>query len=219
MLTFLSTFAVYGISSIRTTTQINGAYYSGDEKSGKVCLMINVYWGTEYLEEMLETLKTENVKATFFVGGTWAVKESEMLEKIYQEGHEIANHGYSHKDADKLSQSQCIKEISDTHNIVKKILGVDMNLYAPPSGAYNKKTVEIAQELGYKTIMWTAGKDTIDWRDKNSDLIYSRATKNIRSGDFILMHPTQATKNALERIIKKVRECGLDFCKVSENLI
>ena len=219
MLVFLSCFAFYGISSINSSTQINGAYYGGNEKSGKVCLMINVYWGTEYLPEMLEILKNENVKATFFVGGTWAVKESEMLEKIYQDGHEIANHGYSHKDADKLSASQCIKEIADTHNIVKQLLGVEMNLYAPPSGDYNKKTIEIANELGYKTIMWSAGKDTIDWRDKNSDLIYSRATKNIKSGDFILMHPTEATKNALEKIIRTIKERGLDFCKISENLI
>ena len=218
MLATLSILAVYGVSSVSSSTQTNGAYYRGNDQNGKVSLMINVYWGTEYLPEMLEVLKTENVKATFFVGGTWAVKESEMLQKIFDDGHEIANHGYSHKDADKLSSSQCLKEISDTHNIVKQILGVDMTLYAPPSGAYNKKTVEIANELGYKTIMWSTGKDTIDWRDKNEELIFTRATKNIKSGDFILMHPTIATKNALKDIIKAIRKSGLDFCTVSENL-
>ncbi len=93
-----------------------------------------------------------------------------------------------------------------------------MNLFAPPSGSYNKKTVEMANELGYKTIMWTEGRDTIDWRDKDSEVIYSRAIKNCKGGDFVLMHPTEATKNALDRIIKTLKQQGFELCTVSENL-
>ena len=94
-----------------------------------------------------------------------------------------------------------------------------MELFAPPSGAYGKKTVEIAKELGYKTIMWTDGRDTIDWRDKDSNLIYNRAIKNCKGGDFVLMHPTQATKDALDGIIKTLKGQGFELCTVSENLL
>lgn len=216
MLAIVSCLAVYGVNVVTSSKMINGVYYSGDETSKKVSLMINVYWGTEYLDDMLEILKENDVKTTFFVGGTWAVKESEMLKKIYDDGHEIANHGYYHKDHQKLSAEKNFEEISNTHNIVKELLGVEMNLFAPPSGAFSKKTVEIANELGYKTIMWT--RDTIDWRDKNSEIIFQRAIKNCKGGDLILMHPTSATRDALDRIIKDLKSKDFELCTVSENI-
>lgn len=218
MLVALSCVAGYGINFVTSSTLINGVYYSGDQSSNKVTLMINVYWGTEYLDEMLQILEDNDVKTTFFVGGTWAVRESEALQKIYDAGHEIGNHGYYHKDQGKLSAEKNYEEIVNTHKLVKSLLGIDMNLFAPPSGSYNKKTVEMATELGYKTIMWTDGRDTIDWRDKDADLIYNRAIKNCKGGDLILMHPTEATKNALDRIIKTLKENGFELCTVSENL-
>lgn len=218
MLAIISCMAVYGIDYVTSSSIINGVYYSGDEKSNKITLMINVYWGTEYLDEMLQILEDNDVKTTFFVGGTWAVAESDMLQKIYDAGHEIGNHGYYHKDQGKLSAEKNYEEIINTHNLVKSLIGVEMDLFAPPSGSYNKKTVEIATELGYKTIMWTDGRDTIDWRDKDSEVIYNRAIKNCKGGDFVLMHPTEATKNALDRIIKTLKEKGFELCTVSENI-
>ena len=193
---------------------IRDSYYSGNEESNKISLMINVYWGTEYLDGMLEILDKYDVKTTFFVGGTWAVKESDMLEKIYEKGHEIGNHGYTHKDQDKLNREQNQKEILTTHNIVKDLLNIDMNLFAPPSGAYSKTTVEVASSLGYQTIMWT--RDTIDWRDKDADLIYSRAVKDAKGGDLVLMHPTEKTLEALENIIITLQEKGLKDTSVSD---
>ena len=218
MLAIISCMAVYGVDYVTSSSVINGVYYSGDEKSNKITLMINVYWGTEYLDEMLQILEDNDVKTTFFVGGTWAVAESDMLQKIYDAGHEIGNHGYYHKDQGKLSADKNYEEIINTHNLVKSLIGIEMDLFAPPSGSYNKKTVEIATELGYKTIMWTDGRDTIDWRDKDSEVIYNRAIKNCKGGDFVLMHPTEATKNALDRIIKTLKEKGFELCTVSENI-
>lgn len=218
LLCAVSCVAVYGVNFTTSSTIINGVYYRGDENSNKVSLMINVYWGTEYLDEMLQILEDNDVTTTFFVGGTWAVMESEMLGKIYNAGHEIGNHGYYHKDQGKLSAEKNYEEISTTHKLVKSLIGLDMNLFAPPSGSYNKKTVEVANQLGYKTIMWTDGRDTIDWRDKDREIIYNRAIKNCKGGDLVLMHPTEATKNALERIIKTLKEKGFELCTVSQNI-
>ena len=91
-----------------------------------------------------------------------------------------------------------------------------MNLFAPPSGAYDKLTVSCADSLGYKTIMWT--RDTIDWRDHDENLIYQRAIKNVKGGDLILMHPTEATAKALPRIIKTIKEKGLNLTTVSQTI-
>lgn len=218
MLIGIAIFAGVGVNLVSSSKIINGVFYSGNENSNKISLMINVYWGTEFIDEILNILEENDVKTTFFVGGTWAVKESDMLEKIYSAGHEIGNHGYYHKEQGKISAEKNYEEILNTHNLVKNLIGVEMNLFAPPSGSYNKKTVEIANQLGYKTIMWTEGRDTIDWRDKDSEIIYQRAIKNCKGGDFVLMHPTQATTDALDRIIKTIKGMGFEICPVSENL-
>lgn len=189
--------------------------YRGTSKT-KVSLMINLYWGTEYVEPMLKILQEHNVKTTFFVGGMWVAENDATLKKIYEEGHEIGNHGYYHKDHKKLSDQRNSEEISVTHKLVNSVLGIDMNLFAPPSGSYNSKTVTIAEKLGYRTIMWSL--DTIDWRDHNADTIYTRATKKIQGGDLVLMHPTAETVAALDNIINTITEKGLTVSTVTEVL-
>lgn len=205
-------------SNIKSVFNANSlsAIYKGNVEKNNVSLMINVYWGTEYVEPMLEVLKNEDVKATFFVGGCWVSKNTELLKKIYDEGHEIGNHGYYHKDHKQLSRERNQEEIYINHKLVKENLGIDMVLFAPPSGSYNNLTLEVADSLGYKTIMWS--KDTIDWRDKDSDLAYTRATKNPKNGDLILMHPTEHTLKALDKIIKFYKEHNFNLTTVSQNI-
>ncbi len=190
-------------------------YYSGKSDT-KVSLMINVYWGTEYIKPMLDIMERYNVKTTFFVGGSWAAVNSETLKSIHAAGHEIGNHGYYHKDQSKISVEYNKREIQTAHDVVKEYTGVDMNLFAPPSGAFGDNTLKAAAELGYRTIMWT--RDTIDWRDHDADLIYRRAVKKIKGGDLILMHPTESTLRALERIITETTAQGLTISTVSDVL-
>ncbi len=190
--------------------------YNGNKNNNKASLMVNVYWGSEFIPEMLEVFKAYNVKTTFFVGGQWVEKEPELLRAIYSGGHEIANHGYFHRDHDKLSYQQNKEEISACHVLVKNNLNVDMNLFAPPSGAFNKTTLDVANSLGYKTIMWS--KDTIDWRDKDDNLVFTRATSKISSGDLILMHPTAHTLKALYSILEYYANNNLIATTVSDNI-
>lgn len=190
-------------------------YYSGKSDT-KVSLMVNVYWGTEYIAPMLDIFSRYNIKTTFFVGGSWAAGNEKTLKSICDAGHEIGNHGYYHKDHSKLDEAYNRKEIESAHSIVKDITGISMNLFAPPSGAFGGATLEAAEELGYRTVMWT--RDTVDWRDHDAELIYKRAVKNVKGGDLILMHPTESTVAALERIITTVFSQGLRFGTVSEVL-
>ena len=192
------------------------AIYRGNPDKKNVSLMINVYWGTEFLDGMLAVLKDNNVKATFFIGGSWANKESQMLKKIYDDGHELGNHGYFHKDHTKLSYAKNNEEIMVCEKVVETICGYKTKLFAPPSGAYNNTVLKAASDSGYKTIMWS--KDTIDWRDKNDNLIYTRATKNPKNGELILMHPTKCTLNVLDRIVKYYKQNEFSVVTVSENL-
>lgn len=189
--------------------------YSG--KSDKyVSLMVNVYWGNECIQPMLDIFEQYNVKTTFFVGGVWANSNEELLKTISEAGHEIGNHGYNHRDHEHISAKSNYDEIHTTHELVKSIIDKDMNLFAPPSGAFSNDTLIQAAALGYQTVMWT--RDTVDWRDKDADLIYSRAVKNVKGGDLILMHPTACTVEALERIITQIFAMGLTPSTVTNTL-
>ena len=213
---------VFAFSYAGGTMQVfntqNGAeaIYHGNRSSNNVSLMFNVYWGDEYLDGILKTLDEHDAKVTFFVGGVWASKNEEMLKRFVQEGHELANHGYNHKDQNRISQQENYNEINQTHQIVKSLTGVDMNLFAPPSGAFNDTTLNVAESLGYKTIMWT--RDTIDWRDKDKQLIYNRAVKDAKGGDLVLMHPTEKTLEALPEILQTLKNQGLNVTTVSETI-
>lgn len=218
--------AVMLVSLFLFTININSNYvfsysnpevkYSGNSESNNVSLMINVYWGNEYIEPMLDVLDEYNITTTFFVGGSWASKYPDLLNKIVSRGHEIGNHGYYHKDQDKLSYDQNYNEINMCHQVVKKLTNIEMTLFAPPSGAFNKSTIEASAELGYQTIMWSL--DTIDWRDHDANLIYERATSKAVGGSLILCHPTEHTLKALPKILKYYSDNGLKVCTVSENI-
>lgn len=187
--------------------------YAGNTSQNKVAFMVNVYQHEDCVLDMLDIFDAFKVKATFFVGGSWAVKNIDTVKQIYARGFELGNHGFNHKDHDKLALEANMQEIKACHDLIKLNLGVEMNLFAPPSGAYNTTTVDCAENLGYKTIMWT--HDTIDWRDQNADVIFKRATKDLSNGDLILMHPTEKTVTALTKILSYAINNGFEPTTVS----
>lgn len=200
---------IYGGSNV-------SAIYHGNRENANVSLMFNVYEGTDVVNGIIDTLDEYGAKATFFVGGCWADDNESALKKIVESGHEIANHGYFHKDHKKLGYDKNKEEISLTGVIVEALCGAKMNLFAPPSGSFSETTLEAAFDLGYKVIMWS--KDTIDWRDSDQDLLYKRATKNPENGDLILMHPKKHTLSVLPRVLEFYQNIGFNIVTVSENV-
>lgn len=190
--------------------------YNGNREKNNISLMFNVYWGTEYIGEILEVLDRYNAKCTFFIGGSWAEKNIDILNQIVSCGHEIGSHGYFHKEHEFLDYEQNYEEINVTHNLVKTLTNIEMSLFAPPSGSFNKATLQACNEQGYSLIMWS--KDTIDWRDKDANLIYKRATNNIVGGDFILAHPTEDTLKALPLILEYYKLNNFNVLTVSDCL-
>ena len=178
--------------------------------------MFNVYENSQVVNGIIDTLDNYGVKATFFVGGCWADDNGETLKKIVTSGHEIANHGYFHKDHKKLNLEQNKQEIFLTGEIINALSGVKPTLFAPPSGSFSDLTLEACYSLDYKLIMWS--KDTIDWRDSGLDVIYNRATKNPENGDLILMHPKSHTLKVLPQIIEFYKNLEFEIVSVTDNL-
>ncbi len=216
MLVFL--FACTTTYSVNMVANYNNSdvIYNGNKQSNYVTLMFNVYWGNEYIDGILDCLNKYDIRTTFFVGGAWVEKNREILAKIISAGHEIGNHGYFHSDHQKLNYEQNYEEIKACNDLVNVYFGYKIKLFAPPSGAFNNATIEAAQALGCATIMWTY--DTIDWRDKNSTLIYNRATKKVSGGSLVLMHPTEKTLEALPAILEYYKLNNLQVVTASQNI-
>ncbi|WAA13557.1 polysaccharide deacetylase family protein [Fervidibacillus halotolerans] len=190
--------------------------YRGHPEKPTVAITINVAWGNEYISSILATLKRQQVHATFFLEGKWAKQNTDLVKMIFNEGHEIGNHSYSHPDFARLTVAETKKELEETNRIIEAAIGVKPSLFAPPSGSFREETVQIADEMNMQTIMWTV--DTIDWRNPPTEVVLNRVRKQVHNGAIILMHPTESTSNALEQILIELKDRGYIPSTISELL-
>ena len=205
----------FGGNAVAVSNENSNLFYKAEDGSG-VSLMFNVYEHTENVYKILDVLDEYGAKSTFFIGGSWADDNVDCVREIYKRGHEIASHGYFHKDHSRMSVSENLEEIRPSVKLLNMICGTEIKLFAPPSGAFCENTLNACLSLDLRVIMWS--RDTIDWRDKDTKLIYSRATKNLTKGEFVLMHPTDSTVAALPEILTYIRDNGLSAVTVSHNL-
>jgi probable sporulation protein (polysaccharide deacetylase family) len=189
--------------------------YRGNPAKPMVALMINVAWGDEFLPSILDTLDAEKVKATFFLDGSWLARHEETARSILARGHELSNHAYSHPDMSRLGLDAQRRQIARTEELLKR-LGVRNRWFAPPSGAYDARTVQAAGDYGLRTVLWTL--DTVDWRNPPASSVVDKISRNIGPGQLILMHPTATTRDALAGMIRSIRARGYRLGTVSETL-
>jgi peptidoglycan/xylan/chitin deacetylase (PgdA/CDA1 family) len=190
-------------------------YLSEDDPKG-ISLMFNVYQNSSNVYKILDILDEYDAKATFFLGGSWADDNVDLVREICSRGHELGSHGYFHKDHSAMSYAENLNEIEPSVRLIKMITGTDVKLFAPPSGAFCDNTLLACKSLNLKAIMWS--RDTIDWRDSDESLIISRATKNLKNGEFVLMHPMDVTVKTLPEILSYIRDNGYNAVTVSYNL-
>lgn len=180
-----------------------------------VAIACNVYEGKEELKKIVEILKRENVKITFFIGGVWAKNNPDTLLMLKKNGHDIQNHGYFHKKPSALSIQNNIKEIKDTENLIYNVTSIKTFLFEPPFGDYDDASLNIINKLGYKTITWSI--DTIDWRDDaTEDIIMNRIIKKLHPGAIILTHPMPVTTRTIGSIISYLKKEGYSVVTVKE---
>ncbi|GLX68533.1 hypothetical protein MU1_28780 [Paenibacillus glycanilyticus] len=190
--------------------------YKGNPNKKMIAIMVNVAWGNEFLPSILDTFDKENVKATFFLDGSWLKKYPDVAKQIQDRGHEISNHAYSHPDMSTLNRQSQYTQISRTEDLLKGTLSVQNKWFAPPSGSYNQTTVQVANEQGLMTVLWTI--DTVDWRKPSPDWIIRKISSKLEPGAMILMHPTASSRDALLGMIREAKRQGYALGTVSETL-
>lgn len=187
--------------------------YRGNPQKPMTALLINVAWGNEYIPKILKTLHDHETKATFFLDGSWAKKNPDLAKMIHEEGHEIGNHAYSHPDLNQRSQEETMDELKKTNDVIEETLHIKPKWFAPPSGSFNQVTVNVADQLGMKTILWTV--DTVDWKKPSTEEMVNRVVSKVDKGSMVLMHPTKPVAEGLESMITEIKAKGYQIGTVS----
>ncbi|MBB6670551.1 polysaccharide deacetylase family protein [Cohnella nanjingensis] len=172
--------------------------------------------------QILDLLREYDAKATFFIMGRKAREHPEIVKREALEGHEIANHTFTHPVLVRCSTKQIRKEIEDTQEILTSAAGVRPVLFRPPEGFFDSRVLEISKQQGLKTVLWSWHHPTDDWSRPGVGHIVRGALGDVRNGDIILFHdyvhgPTQ-TIAALRQILPKLAKDGYRFVTVSELL-
>lgn len=172
------------------------------------------------IEKILDVLKNEEVNATFFILDNLIYKNPELVKRMTNEGHIVANHTLKHKDITKMSSREELNnELNSLEKLYKETIGEDMPKYfRPPEGKYSKKSLEWVNDLGYKTIFWSFAY--ADW-DNNKQPSETDALKkifdNLHNGEIMLLHPTSLTNaKIMERMIKEIKQMGFKFGSLDE---
>jgi len=184
-----------------------------------VALTFDHSWGNTFTPSILDTLKKNNIKATFFIMGPWAQKYPDVAKRMVADGHEIASHGYRHQNYGDMTREWVKEDIEKSHALIKEVTGVDAKLIRPPNGHYSKQSLQVADELGYRTIIWSI--DSLDWKNPGRDVIVDRVVKRLKPGGIILMHASDTpvqTAEALPILIEKIKAQGYEIVTVGELL-
>ena len=183
----------------------------------KVALTFDAAWGDEDADKILNTLKEHDVKVTFFMVGDWMRKYPDLVKRIANEGHDVANHSNKHPHVSQMSQAKIKEDLLAAHEEIKKLTGIDCYLYRPPYGEYNNVVIEAAKECGYHTIQWDV--DSIDWKGYDAPTIVQKvlAHKHLGNGSIILLHNgAKHTAEALPKIIVGLKEKGYEIVPISQ---
>ena len=136
------------------------------------------------------------------------------------DGHIVGNHTMHHPDMSKLSdQAAFSKELTELENCFREITGKELpKFYRPPQGLYSRENLEMAQQLGYKTVFWSMAYD--DWdnnRQQNCERAMDLLCQRIHPGAIVLLHPTSQTNaKILNSLIEKWRADGYTFASINE---
>lgn len=200
--------------AVSTITKHPGTYYLVQTDEKVIALTFDDGPDPLYTGYILDVLKEKEVKATFFVLGENAKNNPDLLKRIREEGHEIANHGYSHN----YSPSKFVNELIRTEEVIYELLQEHTFYYRPPGGLVSDPVLAAVKEQGYVLTLWSI--DSKDWQNPGPAQIVQNVVKSSFPGGIILLHDggekREQTIQALGPLIDRLREQGYDFVTLSE---
>ncbi|SDY97983.1 polysaccharide deacetylase family sporulation protein PdaB [Proteiniborus ethanoligenes] len=203
-----------GIMSVFSTSKELPIYYV-DTQEKKIAISFDAAWGTEFTDDILDTLDKYNVKTTFFLVDFWVKKYPDVVKEIDRRGHEIGNHSTNHPYMSKLDENQIIQELKTTEERIKNITGKRTTLFRPPFGDYNDRLIRVCRDNGYYVIQWDV--DSLDWKEYGVQPVVDRVTRNVKNGSIVLFHNNaKYVSEYLPIILERLQRDGYKIVPVSE---
>ena len=196
------------------------AAYIGDTSEKKLYLTFDAGYENGCTAKILDVLKEKQVSAAFFLVGNYIEKNGDLVRRMVEEGHIVANHTMHHYDMSKLKNKDAFaKELQDLEAIYKETTGQEMpKYYRPPQGIYSEDNLKMAQELGYKTVFWSLAY--VDWNkdaQPTPEQAYAKLLPRTHNGAVVLLHSTSTTNaDILPELLDKWKEQGYRFGTLEE---
>ena len=191
----------------------NGGICLGSRDSKAIYLTFDQGYEAGYTQQILDTLKENNVKATFFITAHYLNTQPNLVKRMIDDGHIVGNHTVNHKSMPDLSEEEIKKEIKDLHQAVYEKFNYDMKYIRPPKGEFSERTLRVTNSLGYKSVMWSFAYE--DWNEKaqpNENMSKEKIINNFNNGEIMLLHGNSKTNtNILDSIIKEAKNMGYEF--------
>lgn len=166
-----------------------------------------------YTRHLLEGLRERDVKATFFLCGYRIAQYPELTRQLYDEGHEIGHHGYSHHVMTTMSRRDIARELQDTQALLPK--NCNPQFLRPPEGKTSDGLIQVAQARQLAILSWSV--DPQDWATRDVIAVESAVLKTVQDGDIILLHDmSDSSVQAALEIIDRLKEDGFRFVTVSQ---
>ena len=166
--------------------------------------------------KLLDLLAAHHIKATFFVIGENVAEHPEIVARAAREGHEIANHSWSHPNFGKMSDESVRRQLQQTDDAIKSATGKRPTLLRPPYGSITAREKRwIHDEFGYDIILWDV--DPYDWKRPGPAVVRARILKETRPGSIVLSHDIHpGTIEAMPSTFDELEAKGFKFVTVSE---
>ncbi|MBB5148303.1 MULTISPECIES: delta-lactam-biosynthetic de-N-acetylase [Ureibacillus] len=191
-----------------------GAFYRGNPEKKVIYLTFDNGFEAGYTEKILDTLKKEDVKATFFLTGHYLTSASDLVKRMVKDGHTIGNHSDKHPNMARLSREGMLREWQNFDKKLKEITGINRTYYVrPPEGIFSTELLEVGNENGYTHIFWSiAFRDWDTDQKKGADYAYNELISQLHPGAIILMHTVaEHNADALPDFIKEAKKQGYTF--------
>lgn len=187
----------------------------GDPSKKEIALTFDDGPHPDLTLKLLDILKRENVKATFFVIGKMVQKNPELLKSIADDGHCIGNHTFSHVTLTKIPVPDILAEYRATNDIVQQVLKRKVRFCRPPGGDYDPDVIQAATDCGMETVLWT--DDPGDYANPGTNVIEERTLAKLSNGGIILLHDgVKETLDVLPQIIEYAKRQGFRFVTMDE---
>jgi peptidoglycan-N-acetylmuramic acid deacetylase len=206
-----------GNENKRIINRYNGICIGNSEKK-YIYLTFDCGYEAGYTEKILEILKQNDVKATFFITGHYLNTASDTVKKMIDEGHIVGNHTSDHICMPESSNEEIKDDVMELHTAVYDKFGYEMKYIRPPKGEYSERSIEYTNTLGYTTVMWSFAYD--DWDENKQgreEYGKEKIMENLHNGEVMLLHSTSKdNSNILDECIKKIKDMGYEFKTLDE---